>query len=143
MYLERIRNGEDAPYDEETNTVNEVKEYLDSRYICDKDSCWRVYRYDIHRHYPAVERMPVHLPDENYVAYSARANMAQLLFDPSLRKTMLIEWFVANKNNPEARDLTYCDFHRDGGGMVKQNNGNQDKVHTINRSAILCSSISG
>jgi hypothetical protein len=25
MYLERVRNGENTPYDEETNTVNEVK----------------------------------------------------------------------------------------------------------------------
>jgi hypothetical protein len=54
--------------------------------------------------------MPVHLPDENYITDEARANMAQLLSDPSLRKTMLTEWFVANKNNPHARNLTYCEF---------------------------------
>jgi len=31
IYLERVRNAEDAPYDKETRTVNEVKEYLDCR----------------------------------------------------------------------------------------------------------------
>jgi hypothetical protein len=28
-YLERVRNGEDTPYDKETQTRNEIKEYLD------------------------------------------------------------------------------------------------------------------
>jgi hypothetical protein len=65
IYLQRIRNGEDVPYDEETSSRNEVKEYLDTRYICEQDSCWRIYDFDIHRHYPAVERLPVHLPNEN------------------------------------------------------------------------------
>jgi hypothetical protein len=38
IYLQRIRDGENTLYDEETDTINEVKEYLDSRYIRDKDS---------------------------------------------------------------------------------------------------------
>ena len=48
VYLERIRKGEDAPLDPTTKTVNEVKEYLDYRYICEQDACWRVLAYDIH-----------------------------------------------------------------------------------------------
>jgi hypothetical protein len=46
IYLQRIRNGEDVPYDEETSSRNEVKEYLDTRYICEQDSCWRIYGFD-------------------------------------------------------------------------------------------------
>jgi hypothetical protein len=34
-------------YDEETDSKNEVKEYLDTCYICDNDSCLRVYGYEI------------------------------------------------------------------------------------------------
>lgn len=34
VYLERIRKGEDVPMDATTRSVNEVKEYLDCRYIC-------------------------------------------------------------------------------------------------------------
>jgi hypothetical protein len=37
IYLERVRNGEDIPFDEETSLRNEVKEYLDCKYICEQD----------------------------------------------------------------------------------------------------------
>lgn len=60
-YLERVRKAEATPYDSDTGTINEIKEYLDCRYICEQDACWRIFGYDIHRHYPVVERMPVHL----------------------------------------------------------------------------------
>jgi hypothetical protein len=67
VFLKRIQNGEDVPCDEETGVRNEVKEYLDIRYLCDKDSSWRAFGYEIHKHYSAVERMPVHLLDENCI----------------------------------------------------------------------------
>jgi hypothetical protein len=110
VFLQRVRDSEDAPYNEETYSRDEVREYLDSRYICDKDSCWRVYGYDIHKHYPAVERMPVHLPNKNYITYKATSNMVHLLSQSFLQKTILTEWFAMNQQNPDARDLTYCDF---------------------------------
>jgi hypothetical protein len=110
IYLERIRNGEDVPYDEETSSRNEVKEYLDTRCICEQDSFWRKYGFDIHRHYPLVERLPVHLPNENNTTYVAHANIEQIASDAFYKTTMLTVWFEANQNFEEARDLTYCYF---------------------------------
>jgi hypothetical protein len=110
VFLQRIQNDSDVPYDEDTHTKNEIKEYLDTRYICDKDSMWRILGYDIHRHFPAVERLPVHLPDENYIVYISNTNMSRLLSEEFRRRTMLTEWFTANKNHNKARELTYCDF---------------------------------
>jgi hypothetical protein len=48
-YLQKITNGEETPIDEETNTRNEVKEYLDTQYIYPFDSCWRTLGFEIHR----------------------------------------------------------------------------------------------
>jgi hypothetical protein len=110
IFLKRVQAGEDVPYNEQTDAKDEIKEYLDTRYICDKDACWRVFGFEIHRHYPTVERMPVHLPNQNYITYTSRSNMAQVLSEAFLRRTMLTEWFVCNSNNPNARDLTYCEF---------------------------------
>ena len=109
-YLQKITNGDDVPLDEDTQTRNEVKEYLDCRYICEQDACWRVFGYDIHRHYPSVERMPVHLPDENYILYDENANMTEIVSNEFFRRTMLTEWFECNKKFPEARSLTYLEF---------------------------------
>jgi hypothetical protein len=38
-YLQRVKKGQETPYDQQTTTVNEVKEYLDCRYICEQDAC--------------------------------------------------------------------------------------------------------
>ena len=86
IYLQRLRNGEDVPEDEETQARNEVKEYLDCRYICEQDACWRIFGFDIHRHYPAVERLPVHLPYENNINYDTNAIMAEIVSDEFLKK---------------------------------------------------------
>jgi hypothetical protein len=64
----------------------------------------------IHRHFPPVTRLPVHLPNENYITYHASANMSQILSQEFLRRTMLTEWFVANQLHESARSLTYPDF---------------------------------
>jgi hypothetical protein len=74
--LRKVQAGEDVSYNEETYVIDEVKEYLDGRYICDKDSCWRVFGYEIHQHYHAVEKMMVHLSNENYITYHPTTNMA-------------------------------------------------------------------
>ncbi|KAG2659831.1 hypothetical protein PVAP13_1KG278905 [Panicum virgatum] len=109
-YLQKIRNGEEVPLDKETQTRNEVKEYLDCRYICEQDACWCVFGFDIHRHYPAVERMPIHLPDENNILYDENANMAEIVNSEFLRRTMLTKWFECNKANLAGRHLTYLEF---------------------------------
>jgi hypothetical protein len=54
--------------------------------------------------------MLVHLPNENYITYSAETNMTQMLSNDFLRKTMLTEWFIANQNFLDGRNLTYPDF---------------------------------
>ena len=109
-YLQRVKRGQQTPFDDDTQTINEVKEYLHCRYICEQDACWRMFGYDIHRHFPAVERMPVHMPNENFIIFSARAKMDKLLSAEFLRRTMLTQWFVCNELFPEARTLTYPEF---------------------------------
>ena len=56
VYIQRVKSGEPAPCDGQAKPVDEVKEYLDCRYTCDQDACWRIFGFDIHRNYPSVER---------------------------------------------------------------------------------------
>ena len=91
VYIQRIRSGEPAPYDEQTKTINEVQEYLDCRYICEQDACWRIFGFDIHRHYPAVERLPMHLPNDNCIVYDESTDITDVARLEFLRKTMLTE----------------------------------------------------
>jgi len=50
VYIQRVRGGEAANCDGQPRPVDEVKEYLDCRYICEQDACWRIFGFDIHRH---------------------------------------------------------------------------------------------
>ncbi|KAM0822262.1 hypothetical protein ACQ4PT_071604 [Festuca glaucescens] len=59
---------------------------------------------------PSVERLVVHLPGMNRVIFHENQPLASLVDRSLFHKTMLTEWFVANENHPEARDLTYLDF---------------------------------
>lgn len=67
----------------DTSTINtpidEIKEYLDCRYICEQDALWRIYGYDIHTKIPAVERLPVHMPNMNMVRFRSNSNLANIV----------------------------------------------------------------
>jgi hypothetical protein len=110
VYIQRVRGGEAANCDAQPRPVDEVREYLDCRYVCEQDACWRIFGFDIHRHYPSVERLPVHLPDDNCIVYDPDADVVDIASEEFLRKTMLTEWFVANQNTDAGKQLTYCEF---------------------------------
>ena len=110
IIFERIRNGEPPPTNKETKDIDEIKEYLECRYICEQDALWRLLGFEIHHHWPPVERLPVHLPLMNTVKLKKGQKLQNIINDPKSRKTMLTEWFEANKKNEEARQLTYCEF---------------------------------
>ena len=44
--------------------TDEIKRFLDCRYISATEACWRIYEFDIHYHQPSVERLTYHLPNE-------------------------------------------------------------------------------
>jgi hypothetical protein len=55
--------------------------------------------------------MPVHFPNENYITYNAHVDMSEIILSQEfLRKTMLIEWFVANQKYRDAKNICHCDF---------------------------------
>ena len=110
MYLQRIK-GKGIPVGHNGRPqVNEVKEYLEARYICEYDALWRVYSFTVHGKTPSVERLPVHLPGMNIVRFEDDADLSKINDSDFLRKTKLTEWFVANSMFPNARSFTYCDF---------------------------------
>jgi hypothetical protein len=37
--------------------IDEIKEYLDCRYICEQDAMWRLHGFDIDYHWPPVEKL--------------------------------------------------------------------------------------
>jgi len=41
--------------------VNEIKRYYDCRYLYACEAVWRIYGFDIHHRWPAVQHLTFHL----------------------------------------------------------------------------------
>ncbi|KAK9280663.1 hypothetical protein L1049_014360 [Liquidambar formosana] len=90
--------------------VDEVKQYLDCRYISAIESCWRIFDFDLQQQYPSVKRLQYHLSGEQFIVFPEAANVQSVVERPGVQDTMFTKWFEANRNHPEARVLTYADF---------------------------------
>ncbi|XP_058735847.1 uncharacterized protein LOC131623246 [Vicia villosa] len=90
--------------------VDEIKQYLDCRYVSPSEASWRIYSYNIHGRKPAVERMFYHLIGEKAIYYTDHDRMENILENASVTESMFTAWLVANGKYEEARTLTYGQF---------------------------------
>lgn len=89
---------------------DEIKCYLDSRYISASEACWRIFEFNLHRRFPPVTRLQYHLPGEHMVFFKENGSINSILTSDKSAKSMLTEWFVANRAYSNARELAYMEF---------------------------------
>jgi hypothetical protein len=92
------------------NAIDEVKEYVDARYISAIESCWHIFEFPMHAEKPTVYKLAIHLPDQQLVYYDPDDILDEIVDRESSKTTTLTAWFDANKNHEEARQTTYNDF---------------------------------
>ncbi|XP_071741410.1 uncharacterized protein [Rutidosis leptorrhynchoides] len=88
--------------------VDEIKNYLDCRYISPCEAVWRMFSFDIHFSKPSVIKLSYHLPNHHTITLHDSQNLHALLHRESIKETMFTEWFELNKRDPAARSLTYA-----------------------------------
>lgn len=93
-------------------SVDEIKHYLDGRYVCASEAAWRILGFDIHYRFPSVERLPIHVEGCKNVTFNVDDNLQEVADKAANRKSKLEAWFIANKNIPAAREYTYQEFPR-------------------------------
>jgi hypothetical protein len=49
--------------------IDEIKKYLDCRYVSASKAAWRIFKFDMHDRFPTVERLHYHLPDQQMVLF--------------------------------------------------------------------------
>uniref|UniRef100_A0A7N0UU60 ATP-dependent DNA helicase n=1 Tax=Kalanchoe fedtschenkoi TaxID=63787 RepID=A0A7N0UU60_KALFE len=89
---------------------NEIKQYIDARYVSAPEACWRLIGFKMHDHLPPVQRLQVHLPDQQQIVFNAGGDLPDAVNNDRARKTALMEWFDANCMSAFARGTTYLDF---------------------------------
>ena len=92
--------------------TDEILQYIDARCVSAPESCWRILGFKLHDHSPNIQRLQVHLPDQQQVTFNAEGNLADEVNHETARKTTLTQYFEINRENELARDTTYLDFLR-------------------------------
>ena len=103
------------------NEVNEIKDYVDARYLSAPEAVWHIFGFKLHHRSPAIQRLQIHLLNEQTVTFDNNTDIITLLQNERSHKTTLTEFFTANKQAAEAaangerldfdcRELLYQEF---------------------------------
>ncbi|KAF1860256.1 hypothetical protein Lal_00037594 [Lupinus albus] len=68
--------------------IDEVKQYLDCRYISPSEASWRIFGFPIHGRQPTVERLYFHLPGEHPVYFNDNDEIDNILSRPTVSESM-------------------------------------------------------
>jgi len=73
----------------ESEPIDEVKMYLDARYISASESIWRIFHYKMHGRFPTVQRLAVHLPEQQHVTFRDNDDLQNIVECANTRLTTL------------------------------------------------------
>jgi hypothetical protein len=92
---------------EENHDHNEVKMYLDARYVSAPEAYWRLSSFKMYNHSHSIIRLALHLPDHQPVVFQA-GNHAEAAEAASRKDTSLTAFFKRNASHPT--EYTYKEF---------------------------------
>ena len=97
---------------EGSDEIDEISEYLDSRYVSAAESCWRIFSFRMHGHCPAVTRLQLHLPDMQMIRFNPQIeSIDNIVQRGNQQDTTLTAFFKICQKEPElTKDLLYPDL---------------------------------
>ncbi|GJY78997.1 DNA helicase [Tanacetum coccineum] len=90
--------------------IDEIKNYLDARYVSPHEACWRIFEFEIHYREPTIQLLAVHLQNMQQVVFREGDHLNSVVLNSHKKKTTLTEWLYYNEQNDEGRHLTYLNF---------------------------------
>jgi hypothetical protein len=93
---------------------NEIKNFIQGRYISASEAAWRLFKFPIQGHKPTVYRLAVHLPGMHSVSFNPNDQKNKNILDLLNKNTSttLLAWFKLNETDPDARNLLYSEIPR-------------------------------
>jgi hypothetical protein len=85
---------------------DEIKQYLDTRYVSAPEACWRIFKYPLFFRSHAVQRLAVHLPQEQPI-YFQPGLVDRAVLNAESKLTTLTAWFKLNTDHILARQYFY------------------------------------
>jgi hypothetical protein len=94
----------------ELDSMDEIKQYVNCRYLGSSEGIWRLYEFAIHGERPPVLQLPFHLPNQHYISFDCAAPSDDVMETILDKKTALMAFFEYNAGHPSSRQLLYQDF---------------------------------
>jgi hypothetical protein len=69
--------------------TNEIKRYLDCRYVSASEAAWRIFKFDMHERFPTVECLQYHLPNQQMVLFRDGNDVQEVATRSAISRTML------------------------------------------------------
>ena len=79
--------------------VDEVRQYLDGRYITTSEALYRCFSFQLHHNSPVVDRLTVHVEGEHTVTFNEHANLPDVV--ERSQDTRLTKWLEYNHTHEE------------------------------------------
>ncbi|XP_076037450.1 uncharacterized protein LOC143022924 [Oratosquilla oratoria] len=91
---------------EDDEVINEVRNYQDARYVNANEATWKIFKFPIHKSFPPVTTLDLHLEGENEIFFKENENAASLQ-RKTAKDTQLTAFFKLCKENEFAATLYY------------------------------------
>jgi hypothetical protein len=91
-------------------TVDEIQQYYDCRFLSPSESIWRIFAFQIHNRNHAVIRLTFHEEGKQSIVFKDSSDLESILRYNINKQTMFLAWMEANKEYPEGRHLTYSQY---------------------------------
>jgi PIF1-like helicase/Helitron helicase-like domain at N-terminus len=95
---------------EENNSIDEIKIFQDARWVSPQEAAWRIFHFNLSEIRPSVRSLQLHVSDKQLICYNENDDLEEVTQRDKLKKTMLTEFFEANKRYLEARNYLYREF---------------------------------
>ncbi|CAN1186335.1 ATP-dependent DNA helicase PIF1 [Linum perenne] len=114
-----VVTGDHNPGNVVAPNTNEIKAFMDCRYLTAGEACWRLFKFELYNNYPSVTRLSYHLPNQQTVYSNANSSIGDLLESELALTSMFLGWMNKNRNCSHARQYTYVEFPQHYTWVVK------------------------
>jgi hypothetical protein len=90
--------------------VDEIRTYLDGRYLSPPESAWHVYEFRMHEEFPPVQRLALHEPNQQIIFFDDEDDDDAIRVRMDAATTTLMAFFEYNRRHEDGRGFLYADF---------------------------------
>jgi hypothetical protein len=98
------------PPDHTAVTVDEIEAHLAGRLLSASEAVYRLLALPLHKEWPSVVRLDIHLPHQQRMIFDPTADETELLDQLTTTTSTLMGWFMLNREDAFARSLLYQDI---------------------------------